>query len=68
MNIAIVEAFITLKEFALNYKEIAEKVKELENRYDKKFKDVYQAINYLLKKDKQEIEQKERRRIGFKTE
>jgi phage regulator Rha-like protein len=29
MNIAIVEAFIALKEFALNYKEFGEKLKEL---------------------------------------
>ena len=31
-----------------------------------KFKDVYEALNYLLKKDKQETEQKERNRIGNK--
>ncbi len=34
MNIAIVEAFISLKEFALNHKEIAVKLKELEKKYD----------------------------------
>jgi hypothetical protein len=27
----------------------------------------YEVINYLLQKDKQEINQKERKRIGFKT-
>lgn len=67
MNIAIVEVFISLKEFALNYKDIADKIKEMEKKYDKQFKDVYEAINYLLKKDTQEIEQRERKRIGFKT-
>jgi phage regulator Rha-like protein len=66
-SIAIVRAFIALKQFALNYKEISEKLKELENKYNKQFKDVYEAINYLLQKDKQETEQKERKRIGFKT-
>ena len=34
-NIAIVEAFISLKEFVLNYKELSDKLKELESRYDK---------------------------------
>ncbi len=66
MNIAIIEAFISLKEFALNHKELTIKIKELENLYNKQFKDVYEAINYLLQKDKQEITQKERKRIGYK--
>jgi hypothetical protein len=65
MNIAIVEAFISLKQFALNYKELSEKIKELENKYNKQFKDVYEAINYLLQKDKQETEQQGRKRIGY---
>ncbi len=66
VNIAIVEAFIALKEFALNYKEIDDKLKELENTYNKQFKDVYEVINYLLQKDKQETNQKERKQIGYK--
>jgi len=64
-SIAIVKAFIALKQFVLNYKELSEKLKELETKYDKRFKDVSQAINYLLQKDKQETEHKERKRIGF---
>jgi hypothetical protein len=67
MNIAIVEAFIALKEFALNYKELSNRLKELESTYNKQFNDVYGAIEFLLKKDKQETEQKERKRIGFRT-
>ena len=63
MNIAIVEAFISLKEFALNYKDLADRLNELEG----KFTDVAQAINYLLKKDQQDKKYKERRRIGFDT-
>ena len=65
MNIAIVEAFISLKEFALNYKEIADKLLELENKYNQQFKDIYEAINYLLQKDEQETEYKQRKRIGY---
>ncbi len=66
-SVAIVRAFIALKQFALNYQELAEQLKELENLYNKQFKDVYEAINYLLQKDKQQIEQGERKKIGFKT-
>jgi hypothetical protein len=65
-SIAIVRAFIALKQFILNYNELAVKLKELESQYNKQFKDVYEAINYLLSKDKIETEQKERKKIGFK--
>jgi hypothetical protein len=66
MNIAIVEAFLALKEFALTYKDLAEKIAKLERKNNKQFKDIYEALNYLIQKDQMEIEQKERRRIGFK--
>jgi len=65
-SIDIVRAFITLKQFVLNYKDLAVKLKEIENKYNKRFKDVYEAINYLLDKDKQELNQKERKNIGYK--
>jgi hypothetical protein len=65
MNILIVEAFIALKEFALNYQELSMKLHQFETKYDTKFEDIEQALNYLLSKDKIEIAQRERRRIGF---
>jgi len=65
-SIAIVRAFIALKQFVLNYKELADKLNELESKYNKHFKDVYEAINYLLQKDKQQKEQSKRKRIGYK--
>ena len=65
-NIAIVEAFISLKEFALSYKDLSEKLKEMEAKYEQNFNDIYQAINYLLEKDKLETDQKDREKIGYK--
>ena len=65
MNIVIVEAFIALKEFALNYRELSHKLKQLEEKYDQQFTDITEAINYLLQKDKIEVEQRQQRRIGF---
>ncbi len=67
-SVAIVRAFITLKQYALTNNELSSKLKELENTYNKQFKDVYEAINYLLQKDKQETNQKQRKQIGYKTE
>ena len=66
INIAIMRAFVLVREFALNHKELTKKLKELEIKYDKKFNTIYEAIDYLLKKDKQAIDQKARKLIGFK--
>ncbi|HRO76952.1 MAG TPA: ORF6N domain-containing protein [Crocinitomicaceae bacterium] len=68
VNIAIMRAFVFIKQYALSHKDLTDKLKELESQYNKQFKDVYDAINYLLKKDKQAVEQKERQKIGFKKE
>jgi ORF6N domain len=65
VNIAIMRAFIALKQFALTNIELTNKLKELENTYNTQFKDVYEAINYLLKKDEQTTTQTERKRIGY---
>jgi hypothetical protein len=48
----------------LTYKELTEQLKAIEG----KFTDVYEAINYLLDKDKIQTEQMERVQIGFKTD
>ncbi len=72
VNIAIMRAFVFIRQYALTHKDLTEKLKELETTYNMQFKDVYEAINYLLQKDeqvvqkdKQETEQKERKRIGY---
>lgn len=67
VNIAIMRAFIALKQFALTNIELNNKLKELENTYNTQFKDVYEAINYLLKKDEQTTTQTERKQIGYKN-
>ena len=67
VNIQIVRAFVFIRKYALTHNEITKKLAELENRFDRQFKDVYEALNYLLQKDKQETQQKERKQIGFKT-
>lgn len=66
VNISIMRAFVFIRQYALNHKDLTEKLKELEATFNMQLKDVYEAINYLLQKEEQEIEQKERKRIGFK--
>jgi hypothetical protein len=66
VNIAIMRAFVFMRQYALTHKDLTDKLKKLESKYNKKFKDFTEAINYLLNKDNQETKQKERKRIGYK--
>ena len=67
INIAIMRAFVLFRQFALTHKELTIKLQELEGRYNKQFKDVYDALNFLLQKDKQAVSQNQRKKIGFHT-
>ena len=65
MNIAIVEAFITLRKFSENYDKLAGKLMILEQKYNKHFENIFEALKYLLEKDKVDDDQKKRKRIGY---
>ena len=64
VNIAIMRAFVMIRQYALTYKDLTERLKEIEG----KFSDVYNAINYLLSKDKANEDYRTRKRIGFNSE
>lgn len=66
VNIAIMRAFVFIRQYALSHKDLTEKLKELESKYDKQFKDVYEAISFLITKDNKETAQKKRKRIGYR--
>ncbi len=66
VNIMIMRAFVFIRQYSLSHKDLTLKLKQLEKKYNKHFKDVYEAINYLLDKDKQKVEQEEPKRIGYK--
>lgn len=66
VNISIMRAFVFLRQYALTHKDLTEKLNELEKKYNKQFKDVYEAINYLINKDKQIEKQSKREKIGYK--
>lgn len=67
VNIAIMRTFVFLRQHALTHKDLTEKLNEMEKQYNKQFKDVYEAINYLIGKDKQVEKQGKRKQIGYKT-
>jgi hypothetical protein len=66
MNIAIMRAFVLIRQYALSYQELSEQLKDLENRYNHKFDDIEQVLKYLIQKDKQQIQEGERKQVGYK--
>ena len=66
VNISIMRAFVALRQHLTDYSNLKEQITQLEKEMNIKFKDVYQALNYLLQKDKDQVDQKNRERIGFK--
>lgn len=68
VNIAIVRAFVFIRQYALSHQDLTDKLRKLEARYKRKFKDISAAIQFLLQRDQLVTNQQERKRIGFKTE
>ena len=66
INIAIVRAFVMIRQFALTYQELNEKLIELEKKHNQKFTDIDQVLNYLIKKDQQLTLQTTRKQVGYK--
>jgi hypothetical protein len=62
VNIAIMRAFVKLREIIASHRDLARKLEEMESRYDAQFRAVFDAIRGLMKPP-----EKPRRRIGFGT-
>lgn len=68
VNIAIIRAFVVLRQHLADYKDLKEAIAVLEKEMNTKFKDINQALHYLLNKDQQQTQQANRKPIGFKTQ
>ena len=66
MNIAIMRAFVMIRQWALTHQELSEKLIVLEKQYQQKFKDIDQVITYLLQKDQAKINPAPREKVGYK--
>ena len=66
MNIAIMRAFVLMRQFALTYQELSKKLIELEKQHNQKFDDIKQVLNYLIQKDNQKTQQTIRKQVGYK--
>jgi len=60
VNIAIMRAFVKLREMIASHKDLARRLDALEKKYDVQFKVVFDAIRQLMEPPKTK-----RRRIGF---
>ena len=67
VNIAIMRAFVLLRQHLSDYKDLKSAIVKLEKEMNIKFKDIHQALNYLLQKDKAQVKHENRERIGFKN-
>lgn len=65
VNIEIMRAFVAVRQFVLNYKELDTKIKDLETKYDNQFSDVFQVIDYLATAKQQQEDFANREPIGF---
>ena len=63
VNIQIMRAFVKLREMIASNKDLAKRLDELESKYDKQFKVVFDAIRELMTPP-----EPKRRRIGFLRE
>ena len=63
VNVAIMRAFVKLREILIAHKDLARKLDEMEKKYDSQFKVVFDAIRALMAPP----EPKPKRRIGFKA-
>jgi hypothetical protein len=62
INISIIRAFVTIRQFSLTYAELKTRIEEIESQ----FPDIYKALNYMVDKDKNGSSTAERNKIGFK--
>jgi hypothetical protein len=64
-SIQIMRAFVLMRQWALEYQDLQEKLTDLEKRFGQKFTDIEQVLNYLIQKDQKQVQQGGRKRIGF---
>ncbi len=69
MNIAIVRAFIAMRQFILQYQDLIDQIGMLKERlgeHDVQLDNIYDAIENLLDQKVEQQAWQERERIGFK--
>ncbi len=63
VNIAIMRAFVKLRQLLATHADMTRRLEDLEEKYDERFRVVFEAIRQLMATPKEEVPAK--RRIGF---
>ena len=66
-NIVIMRTFVLLRQYSFSYRELQEKLLEMEKKYNKNFNEVFQAIKLLFEQKTLVQKESKRETIGFKT-
>lgn len=64
VNIQIIRTFIRLRQMIASNKDLRLKIEELEKKYDKYFRAIFETIRNLSE-DKKELENQSQKKIGF---
>jgi hypothetical protein len=62
VNISIMRAFVRMRQLMEENKELKKKLDEMESKYDKQFRVVFEALRKLIEKKKEPLKP-----VGFKT-
>ncbi len=71
MSIRIIEVFVKMRELLSTHKDILQKLEQIENRdndQDQKIMLIFEYLKQFEKSEQEELEQRNRPRIGFKKE
>ena len=63
VNIAIMRAFVLMRQMVIGYEDLLRRIEQLETSTDVQFSEIYQALTELA--SKKELEEKPRRPIGY---
>lgn len=62
INISIMRTFVAIRQFALNYTELQNRISEIEGQIP----EIYNVLNYLVEEKNTEQPKTERTKIGYK--
>lgn len=65
-SIQFMRAFVMIRQWALTYQELSDKLSDLEKLHNQKFNNIDQVLKYLLQKEQTKTQQDNREQVGYK--
>lgn len=67
VNVQIIRTFVKLREMIISNKVLRVKMEDMEKKYDKRFKVVFDTLKSLIENNKKEISLEKKEAIGFRV-